>query len=213
MRTAALLTLGAIVLAGCGSSTTKGSGHVVSVSRDVTAFTRIELKGAATIDVSVAGPPGVTIRGDDNVVPLIRTEVVDGALVISNKHAYSTKNDLKVAVTTPSLDGVSLAGAGTFTAEGIRATRFRLDLEGAGTVALGGTAGRLDASVSGVGSAMLDDLDVRDAKVTLSGTGSIHVNVSRMLDASVNGVGSILYTGHPLHVRTHVRGVGSIAAG
>ena len=214
MRSATLvLALGALVLAACGSSATKGSGHVVSVSRPLSGFTRIEFKGAATVDVSVAEPAGVTIRGDDNIVPLVRTKVVDGALVISSKHSYTSKNDLRIAVTTPALDAVRLEGAGTFTAAGIHATSFKLDLNGAGTADLGGTVGRLDANIAGAGSALLDDLDARDANVSLSGTGSVHVHASRSLDASVSGVGSILYSGHPQRVRTHVSGVGSIAAG
>jgi hypothetical protein len=214
VRTAVLpLIFAAFLLAGCGSSTTTGSGHVASVSHAVGGFTSIDFKGAATIDVAVGGPGGVTIRGDDNIVPLIRTKVVDGVLVISSKHGYTTRNGLRIAVTTPALDGVTLDGAGTFTAAGIRATSFRLRLNGAGTVDLGGTVGRLDASVAGVGSALLEHLDARDARVTLAGAGTIHVNATRTLVASVSGVGSILYTGHPKLVHTHVAGVGSIAQG
>ena len=214
MRNAALiLAVAAALLAGCGSSsTTEGSGHVVSVSRHASGFSAVEFNGAATIRVSIARKAGLTIRGDDNIVPLFRTKVENGVLVISNKHGYSTKNGLEIAITTPRLDAVTLNGAGTFAAAGIRATSFRLELNGTGTVNLGGTVGRLDASVAGVGTALLGDLAARDAKVTLAGAGSVHVNVAGLLDASVDGVGSILYTGQPRQVRSHVSGVGSIGA-
>jgi hypothetical protein len=198
-----------LVVAGCGGSTT-GSGHVVTTSRAVSRFSSIDLTGAATIWIAVGRTTSLTIAGDDNVVPLIRTEVRDGVLVISSKHGYSTNHRLDVVVATPTLTGFALRGAGTVTASGIRAPAFSLDLEGAGTVALKGIVGKLDASISGSGSALLGNLVAKDAHVTLSGTGSTHVHVTGTLDATVSGVGTILYSGHPAHVQARVSGVGSI---
>ena len=208
-----ICTLAALVLvaAGCGGSTT-GSGHIVTVSRTVTGFSSIDLTGAATITVAVGEPTAVRISGDDNIVELIRTDVRDGVLVISSKHGYKSDHMLAVHIATPALDGVTLKGSGTVTASGIRATAFALALSGTGTLDLAGTVGTLETNVSGVGSAVLQHLVARDAHVTLSGTGSVHVYVTGTLDATVNGVGSIVYGGHPARVESHVSGVGTIAA-
>jgi Putative auto-transporter adhesin, head GIN domain len=210
MRIAALVLL-ALLAAGCGGSTTTGSGHVTTTSRDVSGFTSVDLEGAGTLTVDVGRPAALTISGDDNVLPIITTRVRDGVLVISSKHGYSTHHELKIRVVTPALDGMKLAGSGTIVGSGIRATAFSIELDGTGTVVLSGTAGSLDATVSGVGSAQLDHLDVRDAQVTVSGTGTVLVHVTGSLDASVDGVGSIVYSGGPRTVSTHVSGLGSIA--
>ncbi|HKB94069.1 MAG TPA: head GIN domain-containing protein [Gaiellaceae bacterium] len=210
MRVCALVLL-AVLAAGCSShSTTKGSGHVVSVSRGVSGFTRIDFEGTGTVTVSVGKSAGLTMRGEDNILPLITTDVIDGELVISSKRSYSTHRGLDIRISTPALGAVKLGGTGAFVARGIRATDFTVDLQGTSTLVLAGTAGRLDADVSGVGSADLRELATRDAHVKLSGTGSVLVNVAETLDASVDGVGSILYSGHPRRVRTHVSGLGSI---
>jgi Putative auto-transporter adhesin, head GIN domain len=213
MRRVALAAL-VVLLAGCGGSgTTKGSGHVVTVSRTVPGFTSIELAGAATVDVTVGKPAALTLRADDNVVPLIRTEVRDGKLVVSSKHGYTTSHELHLSITTPALDGVSITGTGTLTADGIRANAFSLDLSGAATITLAGETGALDANLSGTGTAELGDLVARDATVSLSGAGSVHVNSTASLDATVTGVGSVVYTGSPARVSTHVSGVGTVTGG
>ncbi len=208
MRVCALAAL-VLMAAGCGGSTT-GSGHVVTVSRTVGGFSSIDLTGAATITVAVGRHTAVRISGDDNIVPLIRTEVRGSVLVVSSKHRYTSDHMLHVRIATPALDGVTLKGSGTLTAAGIRATAFTLALSGAGTLQLSGTVGTLDTTISGVGTAVLQHLVAKDADVTLSGTGSVHVYVTGTLDATVNGVGSIVYSGHPARVETHVSGVGTI---
>ena len=148
----------AVVLAGCGVSsggTTKGSGHVVTEKRSVDSFSSIELIGAATDRVFVGKPAAVTIRGDDNILRLIRTYVRDGVLVVSSKHSYSSKHDLRVEIGTPALDAVTLTGAGTFSVGGIHATAFSLDAERGRDHDLAGTTGTLDVTLSGAGTADL----------------------------------------------------------
>jgi putative autotransporter adhesin-like protein len=213
-----LLAAMAALLAGCGSvthgssSSVKGSGKVVTVSRDVPSFTKIELRGAATISVTVGKKTAVAISGDDNIVPLVHTEVNDGTLVISQSRGYSTDVGLDVRVSTPELVGSSLSGAGSLTAHGIRSQSFTADVAGAGRLDLAGTTGSVDLDVAGVGAVELGSLVARVAHVTLSGTGSVHVYASGTLDATVNGVGSIHYSGNPAHVKTHVHGLGAITA-
>ena len=211
-----ILALAALVLvaAGCGGGgKTNGSGHVVTVSRTVSSFNAIDLTGAENVVVSVGPSTAVTITGDDNIVPLIRTDVRGGKLVIASKHGYSTNDELTVRVATPSLESASMSGAGTLTGAGIASRRFSLDLSGTGRIDLSGTTDRLDAAVAGVGAVELGNLRARDAVVTLAGTGSVHVHATRRLDATVAGVGSIRYSGNPSIVKTKIDGLGSISAG
>jgi len=213
MRICALALL-ALVLTACGSSsTTRGSGNVVSVPRAVSPFSHLDFTGAAEVSVRVGGKTAVTIRGDDNIVPLITTDVRDGTLVISSRHGYSSKNTLRVEIVTPTLGSAVLSGAGSVTADGIHSQRFTADLRGAGRIELGGTTRSVGVSVNGVGSAELGSLVARDAIVDVNGTGSVHVYATGTLDATVNGVGSIRYSGKPATVHTSINGLGSVVAG
>jgi hypothetical protein len=53
-------------------------------------------------------------------------------------------------------------------------------------------------------------LVANEATVTVDGVGSVIVNPRDSLDATMNGVGAILYTGSPSRVNTRMNGLGTI---
>ena len=65
--------------------------------------------------------------------------------------------------------------------------------------------------MQGAGRANLRNLIANDAKVTVDGVGSVHINATESLDATMNGVGAILYSGAPRDVSTSMNGVGTIS--
>src|SRR5690349_10486914 len=67
-----------------------GSGHAVSVLHKTGRFSVVEVAGAANAVVRVGAKTRVVVRGDDNIVPLVRTEVSGGRLVISERGSYTT---------------------------------------------------------------------------------------------------------------------------
>ena len=52
-----------------------GSGKIVSESRPVSGFTKVDLTGYGDLTIDVNGSEALTIEGDDNIVPLVTTEV------------------------------------------------------------------------------------------------------------------------------------------
>ncbi len=232
LTTAALLAAIALVsaaalilLSGCGShsasnrqestatSGTEGSGVLATQSRNVADFTRLDLAGTSKVIVRVGAPKSVVIRGDDNLLRLIRTKVADGSLVISQAGDFNSHRGIQVDVTTPSLEGATLSGTGDLAVTGVRANRFKVDLSGAGRLEVSGTAKRVDASLTGVGDARLGRLLSSDTHVVVSGTGSATVAATKSLDASVSGTGSITYHGTPQHIKTSVTGTGAVVPG
>jgi Putative auto-transporter adhesin, head GIN domain len=65
--------------------------------------------------------------------------------------------------------------------------------------------------MNGAGKMDLSQLEAVSALVTANGAGSIDVNSTGSLDATVNGVGTINYYGKPAKVTTAINGVGSIS--
>jgi hypothetical protein len=53
-------------------------------------------------------------------------------------------------------------------------------------------------------------LTAKQARVTVSGTGSVEVNATDKLEANVSGVGSVKYRGTPA-IEKRVSGVGTVA--
>lgn len=189
-----------------------GSGRPVATARALPRFSRVELQGVGSVHIIVGRRTAVTVRGDDNIVPLVRTTVDNGTLVIAEHGSFSTKTPLTVAVSTPRLTGATLAGAGTMRVDGIGAPVFSAALDGFGRLDLAGRATRLDLQIAGSGDAQAGRLVTKDVRVVLSGSGTSRVVATRRLDAVLSGTGSILYGGNPADVHTRVSGMGTIAA-
>ena len=65
--------------------------------------------------------------------------------------------------------------------------------------------------MNGAGDMDLSRLESTDATVVVNGAGSMDVNATGTLVATVNGVGSIDYYGKPAGLTTTINGVGSIS--
>jgi hypothetical protein len=195
---------------GNGSSvTTHGSGSAATEHRELADFTRIELAGTNRVTVRVGAAQSVAVTADDNLLDQVTTTVRGGNLVIGDRGSFTVETPMSVAISVPSLDGVTLSGTGAMTVEGVTGTEFVADLFGTGALKVSGTADRLTAVLSGTGTLDLPDLVAREVTARLDGTGEIHVHATSSLDATLTGTGSIVYAGEPA-VTAHNTGTGSI---
>lgn len=190
-----------------------GSGVPATETRDVPAFTALDLAGTNAVTVRVGSPQSVRVTADDNLLDNVTTTVRSGALVIGEVGSWTTRSPMRVDVTVPSLDRVALTGTGTITVAGVSAIGFTAELEGTGTVVAAGSADRLTAVLSDSGTLALSGLVARDVTARLDGTGTIRVTATSSLDALLSGTGAILYSGNPPTVTKNVAGTGAITAG
>jgi len=208
-----VIFLSVFCLAGCLMSTgVQGSGKATTEDRTVGAFSSISVEGAASVDVEIGANTSVTITTDDNLQPLILTQVENTTLRIYSHETYNTSVGVNVKITTPTLDGVSVSGACSVHAVGLDSKHFALSMSGAGSAKLMGQADALAVNLSGAGSVEAGDLKAKDVQVEISGVGSAVVYASQSLSAAVSGAGSVRYKGNPAKVQKTVSGVGSISS-
>jgi hypothetical protein len=186
-----------------------GSGRTTTDRRALAPFAAVELVGADTVTISVGPAQSVAVTGGDDVVDEVMTTVHEGSLVIANRGTFTSDVPMNVAVSVPSLDGVTLSGTGTVTVEGVTGQDFTADLSGAGTLVASGSVDRLTAVLSGVGTVELHGLIAREATSRLDGTGELGVHATSALEATLTGAGSITYSGSPA-VTMQNTGAGSI---
>lgn len=217
MKKAFGLSLIGLLAAGCATignvfdgPQVQGSGKVKSESRKVSGFTKIASIGSADCEVRVGPAVSVKVTADDNILPLIKTEVKNGKLEISSKGSFSTKSGIKVAVTVPNLEGFEIVGSGDASIQGVKGKAFACGISGSGDIKANGNADKLDATISGSGDMDLSHLRARDASASISGSGDIQVNVTGSLSGVVSGSGSIRYSGNPKNVSRVVSGSGEI---
>ncbi len=189
-----------------------GSGHVISESRTVPAFTAVELQGSSTVDVVPGSVQSVTVQADDNILPLITTSVSSGTLIINTKSNTSLVPTTQVHVTVVMNNPMHLAltGSGTLNASGVTGPDLTVDLTGSGNVTVKGTTDHVTINLPGSGNVYCDSLTAKSVVVTLLGSGTIQVYASQSLDATIAGSGTIRYSGNPPQVTKHISGSGSI---
>lgn len=227
-----VLCLAAVVVAGCAGPTVfgvRGSGNVISETRDVSGFTEIVLEGSGTVEIELTGTEALTIEAEDNLMPQLTSDVVDGKLVLGTRRSMAPTRDIVYTITVASLDGITVNGSGDVTADAIDSSEFTATISGSGTIDLAGTFGGLEVTISGSGSIVAagtaeeifvkipgsgrflgEDLSASAGEVAISGSGSAIVDVSQTLDASVSGSGAIEYLGSPT-VDTEISGSGTVS--
>ena len=216
MACASILCIAALsVLSGCSfkSSGTevKGSGIVKTETREVAGFTSISFQSMGKVTVQQTGRESVTIRAEDNILPLLETRVSDHTLhlgILKDADIAPTQ-PIEFAVEVKNLESLDLSGAGNIDAKGIQGKQLSVSVSGVGNVTVAGSADALNLQVSGVGNYQGEDFKTRRGTVRNSGVGHAVVNVSDQLEANVSGVGSVEYVGSP-QVQESVSGVGRV---
>ena len=192
-------------------SSVRGSGVEKAEQRTVGNFKGIEVSGACDVQVTCGKTTSVEISGDDNIVPLIKTEVKNGVLNIWHEGSINPKTKLTVTVTTPDLQSVSSSGACDIVVNNLSNEAFTVDVSGAGSVEARGTTGKLTINISGATDVITKDLKAKKVEIDVSGASNAEVFASEELRADVSGVGNITYHGNPSVVDQNVSGVGSIS--
>jgi hypothetical protein len=196
------------------TKTVNGSGVIASETRPLSGFDEIELRGSANVFVSFGEVESVIVEADDNILPLVVTEVRRGKLVINLKPntTITTKEPIHVAITMKALKGVTLPGSGNITIAGLEAKTIDLNLSGSGNITADGEADTVNVSMGGSGNIICSDLQARSAQVRLTGSGNISVFAEDALDVNLRGSGSVTYRGEPQHINTSIPGSGSVQA-
>ncbi len=214
MKTLQLLSIGlAIGLAGCliiNPGGVKGSGTAKTEKRAVASFNSLDVNYAGAIVVRSQGQENVQISGDDNITPLIKTEVKDGILYIRSSKGYSPKQKLQIVVSTPNVKRFVFDGVGEANLSNIKNDRLEIVVTGVGSLSAAGETKELDITLSGVGSVNAKNLRAINAKVNSNAVGSVDLYVTKQLDVNASGVGEVNYYGNPKIVNRQAEGIGKI---
>lgn len=215
MKISILLIL-ALTVAGCShmrglSHDVVGSGVIKTEKRPVTSFTSIEASGAFDIEVACQKEPSLEIEGDDNLLPLIKTEVSGNTLKIKPEKSFSVKKSIRIRITVANIDDISSSGATSFHVTEVKNEKMTIEASGASSFDMSGETVALDMELSGASKVEAERLKAARVKITLSGAGKANVFASEELDANVSGAGNVTYAGEPKKVYKKVSGVGTVS--
>jgi hypothetical protein len=194
--------------------TEQASGPLERQTRNVAAFDAIEMKGAAELDIAVGQGPALEIEAPARVLERIETEVHDETLYIESKPKdwlfAKGRGRTHIRISVPTLSSLRLEGGNDVSVEGFAGGESKIRAEGAVNIEARGELDRLTIHMAGAGNGDFSKLLSKETHVTVDGVGSVVVHPQETLDATMNGVGAIHYTGTPREVRTRMNGLGHI---
>jgi len=212
LRSAALILAFAAV-AGCGSSEFE-TGPKRTDHRQVGSFDSIDLDGSARLLVTVGDSRSVSVEAPESVIERVTTEVDGSTLHIRTRAKdwvwMNGRPRIEISVSVPELKSLKLEGGNDVRLKGFKGGETRIAVQGAAHVRAAGEVDALSVDMQGAGFADLSDLVAAAATVSVDGVGKVIVHSKNKLDATINGIGSILYTGSPHDVSTRMNGLGSI---
>ena len=200
----------AVAVGACGVLGERGSGTMAVESRDVRGFNAIDLNGSGAVHVSVTGTESLTVEAEDNILPLLTTEIRNGTLVLGASQSISPTREIVYTITVISLEAVAVSGSGSVTVQAVDAKGFEVDISGSGTVTPTGVSEILDLSISGSGRYQGDGLVSMAGTVSISGSGGAVVSVTDDLEVDVSGSGTVEYIGDPA-ISTSISGSGTVS--
>jgi hypothetical protein len=208
-------------------------------TRELGEFHRIRVKGIGKIELKQNSKQEVTVEAEDYVLSRIKTDVIDGCLIIDIGRDwlekitagldYLSTRGIIFHITAKQLDALEVTGSCKIDAEGFKGKELHLDLSGAssvefkeinfdvlksdlpgaGKLTISGKCKEQFVNLTGAGSYMADDLESDKTRISLTGVGSARLWVNGELDAAITGVGTIEYYGEP-EVKQSVAMMGTI---
>lgn len=201
-----------ILSAGCHhrfGADIKGSGKRVTQKRDVGSFTSIKTEGAFDVEVVCQKNPGVEIEADDNILPLISTEVSNDVLRLKPTSNYSTDEAPTIKISVPNIEAFSADGAGKIQISGVNNDKLQVSLNGAPTLTASGTTKMFGIDTNGAAKVDTHNLRTQHAIVDSKGVSKVDLGISNQLDVNVSGPSHVTYSGDPIVNKT-VHGPGKV---
>jgi hypothetical protein len=197
----------------CNKDRITGNGNVISQERNATGFTGVVVNGSTKAFINLDTGFSVTVKGYENLLPYLETDVVNGALQVGFKNDVNVSNDnTEVYLTLPALDYVQTNGSGDMKIDGevSGSDHLKASINGSANISVErGSANEFEGEVSGSGNILALGFQSKEAHAKISGEGNIEISVSDKLDVIISGTGSVYYHGTPI-ITTSISGTGQV---
>lgn len=208
----------------------RGSGNVITETRDVSGFDRVILNGIGDVIVVQGDEESLEIEAEDNIIPDIETEVKNGVLTIGfERRNILPTEPVKFRVTMRDIHGLEtrgfsnieagkidtdrldlgISGTGGVNIANLRADEVVINVSGAGNLNAAGEVKSQSITLSGAGNYDGDDLASQTAEVTISGLGRVVIWVTDRMNVTISGTGNVDYYGSP-EIEQRISGIGHI---
>jgi Putative auto-transporter adhesin, head GIN domain len=196
-------------------NTVRGSGNFQTQFRNIDRYDAIDVFGTYDIEVNARQSSAFQISGDDNILPLIKTEVRDKTLfVYVDRHVnISPKLRLKIKTSSDRIEQISTQGVNNLTVDNLDNNAFKLTQNGTGNTKLSGKTNSFLSTINGSIYINARQFYSQQAAIKLLGTSHIDVYANEELKLDILGMGKVNYYGNPHRIIKNVLGMSSVNKG
>jgi len=237
LLTLSLLLLTSLVLSACRIpfiNIVRGSGNVITESREVSGFDEIRLDGAGRLVITQGDTESLEIEAEDNILPELTSDVRGNTLVLGyqdtfwktsviptkeihytlmvidlQKITFNGAADLDMMSLATSSLTIEINGAGQIKINDLTAENVSVTINGTGNVELAGEVSTQTIEIDGAGNVQAGDLRTAATSIEVNGLSNSTIWATETLDVTINGGGSLNYYGSP-SVTQDINGAGSI---
>jgi hypothetical protein len=199
-----------LTLSSCNWHKIHGNGSIKTETRDVPAFDAITCDGSYEVQIDCQAKQSLAIETDENLLPLIKTEVHNKTLRIHTKGFLYPSNTIRVVVSVPNINEFTSSGSTHGDINNINNNALNIEINGSGKLHLNGKTGDVRFSISGSSKIDATSLVSEDTHVQINGSGNLRVCATNSVDVQINGSGTVKYKGEPKSVKQQINGSGSI---
>src|SRR5260370_24564664 len=112
---------------------TRGSGTIKEETRQVGDFSGVSVGSGIRATISIGPKTSVVLTGDDNLLSMIKLEVVDGKLTtrVDYNEGIHPSQPIRLTVVTPHLTSAEASGGASLTADATPGPKFLASASGA----------------------------------------------------------------------------------
>jgi len=178
-----------------------GSGVLKTLEKPVPPFTSLHLSTVSEGTYTV-GEPKVTLRGDDNLLPLVLVESTPDHLVLRQDQALKPAIKLTTEISGPVPTELIVDVTAKLTLEGLKAGHLNVRTAGVAQLTAAGSADELVVTAELASRIDFTHLAVRKAKVTAVKAAVVRLGYVEELDVETRDAARVSYMGDPKITRS-----------
>ena len=196
----------------------EGTGNIVTEVRDIGIIDSVKLTTVGTLYIEQSDDFSLELEAEDNILPLIISDIQNGELTISKKKGFNLTNikGINYYLTVKDLYLISLTSSGNVECDRLETEELKLDLSSSGSIEIVVNVENLEADISSAGDVIISgetkkqnidlsssgnyeakNLKSTECDIDISSSGSATVYVSKYLDANLSSSGNLYYIGDP----------------
>lgn len=210
--------------------TIKGNGNVVEQERDLSDFDAIKASPGINVYITQGNKTEVVVKADENLLEVIKTEVVGDVLELKTTSNIRNAKENKVFVTLPEIESIKAsAGCNVFSENEISSKNLEISASAGSNIHLSiktqetsvkasagsninleGQAENFYGKASAGSNIKAGDLKTSNTEAKASAGANIWISTKNKLQASASSGGNVFYSGDPTNTEINKSSGGNV---